>query len=72
MFLTRAVVEICHALEMESEERAARIAPLAQTRQRTKHRWAGNLVAELCEVRFDLPQEIKTSSRAEAAAGQRR
>jgi hypothetical protein len=35
------------------------------------YRWAGNLVAELCEVRLDRQKEIKATSRAEAAAGNR-
>jgi trehalose 6-phosphate synthase len=63
---------ICHALEMELEERAVRMRRLRKlVKEQNIYRWAGNLVAELCEVRLDRQKEIKATSRAEAAAGNR-
>jgi trehalose 6-phosphate synthase len=63
---------ICHALEMEPEERAVRMRRLRKlVKEQNIYRWAGNLVAELCEVRLDRQKEIKGTSRAEAAAGNR-
>jgi len=63
---------ICHALEMEPEERAVRMRRLRKlVKEQNIYRWAGNLVAELCEVRLDRQKEIEATSRAEAAAGNR-
>jgi trehalose-6-phosphate synthase len=51
---------ICHALEMDPEERAARMRRLRKVvKEQNIYRWAGNLVAELCEVRLEIPQEGK-------------
>jgi alpha,alpha-trehalose-phosphate synthase [UDP-forming] len=60
---------ICHALEMGPEERAARMRRLRKVvKEQNIYRWAGNLVAELCEVRLDIPQEPKKKGHAQAAS----
>lgn len=60
---------ICHALEMAPEERAARMRRLRKVvKEQNIYRWAGNLVAELCEVRLELPPETKPKSQVHAAA----
>lgn len=44
------------ALEMHSEEKQARMQRMRRTvREQNVYRWAGNLIAELCEVRLDQP-----------------
>lgn len=49
---------IRRAIEMEPEERSARMRRLRKTvKEQNIYRWAGNLVADLCEVRLDLPSE---------------
>ncbi len=59
---------LCRALEMEPEERAARMRRLRKlVKERNIYRWAGNLVAELCEVRLDI-EEGKPGDRAGVAA----
>ncbi|MBV9179773.1 MAG: trehalose-6-phosphate synthase [Acidobacteria bacterium] len=60
---------ICHALEMSPEERAARMRRLRKAvKEQNIYRWAGNLVAELCEVRLELPEESKPKIQVHAAA----
>jgi alpha,alpha-trehalose-phosphate synthase [UDP-forming] len=57
---------ICRALEMDPEERTLRIRRMRTVvKQHNIYRWAGNLVAELCEVRLDLAGEAKAESQAE-------
>jgi trehalose 6-phosphate synthase len=59
---------LCRALEMEPEERAARMRRLRKlVEERNIYRWAGNLVAELCEVRLDI-EEGRPGDRAGVAA----
>jgi len=59
---------ICHALELGAEERSARMRRLRKVvKENNIYRWAGNLVADLCEVRLDMPQETRTSTRAQSA-----
>jgi len=54
-------------LEMEPEERAARMRRLRKVvKERNIYRWAGNLVAKLCEVRLDI-EEGKAGDRAGVA-----
>ena len=44
------------ALEMDSEERKTRMQRMRKVvRERNIYRWAGDLIAELCEVRLDEP-----------------
>jgi alpha,alpha-trehalose-phosphate synthase [UDP-forming] len=58
---------LCRALEMEPEERAARMRRLRKVvKERNIYRWAGNLVAKLCEVRLDI-EEGKAGDRAGVA-----
>jgi trehalose 6-phosphate synthase len=46
------------ALEMETEERAARMQRLRKiVKEQNIYRWAGNLIADLCAVRLDVPAE---------------
>jgi trehalose 6-phosphate synthase len=46
------------ALEMNPEEKQARMQRMRKTvREHNVYRWAGNLMAELCEVRLDAPAE---------------
>lgn len=60
---------VCHSLEMDSEERSARMRRLRKVvREQNIYRWAGNLVTELCDVRLVAPQEPKPKSEAHAAA----
>ena len=60
---------ICHALEMEPEERAARMRRLRRiVKEQNIYRWAGNLVAELCEVRLEMPPEREKRGHVRAAA----
>jgi trehalose-6-phosphate synthase len=60
---------ICYGLEMAPEERAARMRRLRRVvKEQNIYRWAGNLVADLCEVRLDLPQETRMRTQVHAAA----
>jgi trehalose 6-phosphate synthase len=44
------------ALEMHSEEKQLRMHRMRKTvRENNVYRWAGNLIADLCEVRLDQP-----------------
>jgi trehalose 6-phosphate synthase len=55
------------SLEMEPEDRTARMQRLRRVvKEQNIYRWAGNLIGELCEVRLDAPDEMKTISRASA------
>ncbi|MBV9181211.1 MAG: hypothetical protein JO356_07860, partial [Acidobacteria bacterium] len=50
-------------------ERAARMRRLRKVvTERNIYRWAGNLVAELCEVRLDVPEESRAKTQVHAAA----
>jgi len=50
------------ALEMEPEERAARMQRLRQVvKEQNIYRWAGNLIGDLCNVRLDVPAEAAVS-----------
>lgn len=53
------------ALEMEPKDRRARMQRMRQTvREQNIYRWAGNLIAELCQVRLEMPQEPKKQEKA--------
>jgi len=59
----RMAAEIHAALEMEPKERRARMQRMRQTvKEQNIYRWAGNLIAELCQVRL----EAKEPTRARA------
>lgn len=52
------------ALEMDPDERSARMRRLRKlVSEQNIYRWAGNLIAELCEVRLDLPKQIDSEQR---------
>jgi trehalose 6-phosphate synthase len=61
---TDEMAEAIHfALEMDPAERRARMRRMRQTvREQNIYRWAGNLIAELCEVRLEAVK--KPSARA--------
>ena len=53
------------ALEMDPKERRARMVHMRQTvKEQNIYRWAGNLIAELCQVRLEAPQEPKKQEKA--------
>ncbi len=57
------------ALEMEPEEKELRMQRMRKTvREHNVYRWAGTLIAELCELRMDASDENKDKLRASAAA----
>jgi trehalose 6-phosphate synthase len=57
------------ALEMEPEEKELRMQRMRKTvRERNVYRWAGTLIAELCELRMDASDEGKEKLRASSAA----
>ena len=54
--IERTADAIRYALEMEPEERSARMQRLRKVvRQENIFRWAGNLIGDLCEVRIETP-----------------
>jgi alpha,alpha-trehalose-phosphate synthase [UDP-forming] len=60
---------VWHALEMDAEERMARMRRLRRVvRERNIYRWAGNLVTDLCEVRLEAQEDPEMTGRAHAAA----
>lgn len=53
------------ALEMEPKDRRTRMQRMRQTvKEQNIYRWAGNLIAELCQVRLEKPQEPKKQEKA--------
>ena len=57
------------ALEMYPEEKELRMQRLRKTvREHNVYRWAGALIAELCELRLDASDENKEKPRASTAA----
>jgi trehalose 6-phosphate synthase len=57
------------ALEMAPEEKALRMRQMRKTvKENNVYRWAGTLIAELCELRLDAPEESKEKFRAKTAA----
>jgi trehalose-6-phosphate synthase/uncharacterized membrane protein affecting hemolysin expression len=57
------------ALEMEPEEKELRMRHMRKTvREHNVYRWAGSLIAELCELRLDASDEGKDNPRASTAA----
>jgi trehalose-6-phosphate synthase len=57
------------ALEMEPEEKTLRMQRMRKSvREHNVYRWAGTLIAELCELRMDASDEIKERLRTSAAA----
>lgn len=59
------------ALEMEPEEKELRMQRMRKTvKEHNVYRWAGTLIAELCELRMGASDESKEKLRASAAAWQ--
>jgi trehalose 6-phosphate synthase len=57
------------ALSMEPEEKELRMRHMRKTvREHNVYRWAGSLIAELCELRLDASEESKENLRASTAA----
>ena len=57
------------ALEMATEEKKLRMQRMRKTvREHNVYRWAGNLIAELCELRLDAPDESRKKPSASTAA----
>jgi len=56
------------ALEMDSADRRARMRHLREVvKENNVYRWAGNLMADLCGVRLDVPQELEASAGSKAS-----
>jgi trehalose-6-phosphate synthase len=63
---------ICNALEMNAPERHARMQRLRRTvREHNVYWWAGNLITELCEIRFENDEGGEPSLREAAEKGGR-
>jgi trehalose-6-phosphate synthase len=57
------------ALEMTPEEKELRMRQMRKTvKENNVYRWAGTLIAELCELRLDAADENKEKPRANTAA----
>src|ERR1022692_360031 len=57
------------ALEMQPEEKELRMQRMRKTvREHNVYRWAGSLIAELCELRLDTSDESNEKLRASTAA----
>jgi trehalose-6-phosphate synthase len=58
------------ALEMQPEEKQMRMQRMRKlVREHNVYRWAGNLIAELCAVRLDVPAGNTEKFRAGATVG---
>jgi trehalose 6-phosphate synthase len=58
--IERTAEAIRYALEMEPEERTARMQRLRKVvKEQNIYRWAATLIAELCEVRLDSPAAVE-------------
>lgn len=56
---------IHRALEMEPKDMRTRMQRMRQTvKEQNIYRWAGNLIAELCQVRLETPQEPRKQEKA--------
>ena len=52
---------IRRALEMQPEERQARMVRMRQTvKEHNVYRWAAELISELADIRLDTPQAVET------------
>jgi alpha,alpha-trehalose-phosphate synthase [UDP-forming] len=57
------------ALEMDPEEKESRMRRMRKTvREHNVYRWAGSLIAELCELRLDASDEGKEKEKVRASA----
>ena len=66
--IERTADAIRYALEMEPEERTARMQRLRKlVKEQNIYRWAANLIGELCEVRLDSAIDSRAVTRTEAS-----
>jgi alpha,alpha-trehalose-phosphate synthase [UDP-forming] len=62
--IERTAEAIRYALEMEPEERTARMQRLRKVvKEQNIYRWAATLIAELCDVRLDSPAAVEGVNR---------
>ena len=67
--IERTADAIRYALEMEPEERNARMERLRKVvREQNIYRWAGNLIGDLCDIRLEVPRDAKAESRGVASS----
>src|SRR5713101_203556 len=67
--IERTADAIRYALELEPEERTARMQRLRKVvKEKNIYRWAANLIAELCEVRLDAPTGVRVANEAAPAS----
>jgi len=67
--IDRTAEAIRVALEMEPEEKELRMLRMRKTvREHNVYRWAGSLIADLCELRLDASDESNEKLRASTAA----
>ena len=61
--IERTADAIRYALEMEPEERTARMQRLRKVvREQNIYRWAGNLIGDLCDIRLEIPRDAKAET----------
>ena len=61
--IERTAEAIRYALEMEPEERTARMQRLRKVvKEQSIYRWAANLIGDLCEVRLDSRIAVKVAN----------
>src|SRR6266704_5627595 len=66
--IERTADAIRYALEMEPEERNARMQRLRKVvKEQNIYRWAGNLIGDLCEVRLESATDSRAATRIAAA-----
>jgi trehalose 6-phosphate synthase len=66
--IERTADAIRYALEMEPEERTARMQRLRKVvKEQNIYRWAANLIGDLCEVRVENPAGVKAANRVAAS-----
>jgi trehalose-6-phosphate synthase len=67
--IERTADAVRYALEMEPEERTARMQRLRKVvKEQNIYRWAANLIGDLCEVRLEIPADAKVANRAATSA----
>ena len=67
--IERTADAIRYALEMEPEERTARMERLRKVvREQNIYRWAGNLIGDLCDIRLEIPHGAKAENRVIAGS----
>jgi trehalose-6-phosphate synthase len=67
----RTADAIRYALEMQPEERTARMQRMRKlVKEQNIYRWAGTLIGDLCGIRLEMPGNDKARNRAGVSAGQ--